>query len=89
MRSVLTAYAAGDGRQVGRPLRPESIIAATLDLQRISLVGSVFWQQRDLLLPRLQAEVRAHLSALTAGVDLVEAGLGLQVGDYAALALVA
>lgn len=64
-------------------------LTATLDLQRISLGGSVFWHQRDLLLPRLQAEVRAHLPVLTPGVDLVEAGLGLQVGDYAALALAA
>ena len=62
-------------------------LTATLDLQRISLGGSVFWHNRDYLLPRLQAQVAAHFPALTAGCELVSAGLGEQVGDYAALAL--
>ncbi len=62
-------------------------LVATLDLQRISLGGSVFWHHRALLLPRLQAQVDGKLPALTAGVELVPAGLGLRVGDYAALAL--
>ncbi|MEO8653353.1 MAG: ROK family protein [Ramlibacter sp.] len=62
-------------------------LTATLDLQRISLGGSVFWHNRDYLLPRLQAQVAAHFPALTAGCELVPAGLGEQVGDYAALAL--
>jgi glucokinase len=62
-------------------------LTATLDLQRISLGGSVFWHNRDYLLPRLQAQVAGHLPALTDGCELVPAGLGEQVGDYAALAL--
>lgn len=62
-------------------------LTATLDLQRISLGGSVFWHHRDHLLPRLQAQVAAHFPALTAGCELVPAGLGDRVGDYAALAL--
>jgi glucokinase len=62
-------------------------ITVTLDLQRISLGGSVFWHHRDYLLPRLQAQVAGHLPALTAGCELVPAALGEQVGDYAALAL--
>lgn len=62
-------------------------LVATLDLQRISLGGSVFCHNQQLLLPRLQAEVRGHLPALTAGCELVPAGLGERVGDYAALAL--
>ncbi len=62
-------------------------LVATLDLQRISLGGSVFWHHRTLLLPRLQAQVDGKLPALTAGAQLVPAGLGLGVGDYAALAL--
>ena len=61
---------------------------ATLDLQRISMGGSVFWHNRDYLLPKLQAYVQGKLPALTDGVDIVPAGLGEQVGDYAALALV-
>lgn len=61
----------------------------TLDLQRISLGGSVFWHQRDYLLPRLQKFVHGRFPALTAGVELVPAGLGERVGDFAALALVA
>jgi len=64
-------------------------LVATLDLQRISLGGSVFWNNRDYLLPRLRSQVAKHLPALTAGCELVPAGLGNRVGDYAALALVA
>lgn len=62
-------------------------LVAILDLQRISLGGSVFWNNRDYLLPRLQAQLRGKLPALTAGSELVPAGLGNKVGDYAALAL--
>jgi glucokinase len=62
-------------------------LVATLDLQRISLGGSVFWNNRAYLLPRLQAQLAGKLPALTAGSELVEAGLADRVGDYAALAL--
>jgi len=62
-------------------------LIATLDLQRISLGGSVFWHHRALLLPRLQAQIDGRLLPLTSGVELVAAGLGDKVGDYAALAL--
>ena len=62
-------------------------LVATLDLQRISLGGSVFWHHRALLLPKLQAQVDGRLTPLTGGVELVPAGLGDTVGDYAALAL--
>ena len=64
-------------------------LIALLDLQRISLGGSVFWHHRDYLLPRLQAQIQGKLPALTDGCTLVPAGLGDKVGDYAALALVA
>ncbi|MCU4119584.1 ROK family protein [Variovorax sp. N23] len=63
-------------------------LVATLDLQAISLGGSVFWHNRDFLLPRLQAQIDGHLAPLTRGVRLHAAGLGDKVGDYAALALV-
>ena len=62
-------------------------LIATLDLQAISLGGSVFWNNRDFLLPRLQAEIDGKLVPLTRGVTLCAAGLGDKVGDYAALAL--
>jgi len=62
-------------------------LVVTMDLQRISLGGSVFWHHRAMLLPRLQAQVDGRLPALTAGVRLVAAGLEDRVGDYAALAL--
>ena len=62
-------------------------LVATLDLQRISLGGSVFWNNRAYLLPRLQAQLAGKFPALTAGSELVEAGLADRVGDYAALAL--
>lgn len=64
-------------------------LIATLDLQRISLGGSVFWHHRAYLLPRLQAQVRGKMPALTDGCELVAAGLGEQVGDFGAIALVA
>lgn len=63
-------------------------LVVTLDLQRISIGGSVFWHHRAYLLPRLQAQISGRLPALTEGVEVVPAGLGDQVGDYAALALV-
>jgi glucokinase len=63
-------------------------LVVTLDLQRISMGGSVFWHHRDYLLPRLQAQISGRLAALTDSVDVVPAGLGDRVGDYAALALV-
>jgi len=94
--SVLIAAKAGDTgaegiideicRDMGRMLYN---LAVTLDLQRISLGGSVFWHHRDYLLPRLQAQVQGRLPALTDGCTLVPAGLGERVGDFAALALVA
>ena len=62
---------------------------ATLDLQRISIGGSVYWHHRDYLLPRLRAELLGKLPALTDGCELVSAGLGERVGDFGALALVA
>ena len=64
-------------------------LIATLDLQRISLGGGVFWNNRDYLLPRLSAQVAGKFPALTAGSELVSAGLEDRVGDYAALALLA
>jgi glucokinase len=63
-------------------------MTATLDLERISIGGSIFWHHRDFLLPRLVAEVQGKLPALTNGMAIVPAGLGDRVGDYAALALV-
>jgi glucokinase len=64
-------------------------LIATLDVQRISIGGSVFWHHREFLLPKLQAEIKGKLPALTDGCELVPAGLGERVGDFGALALVA
>ena len=63
-------------------------VVITLDLQRISMGGSVFWHHRDFLLPKLRSHIAGKLGALTEGFELVSAGLGEKVGDYAALALV-
>lgn len=62
-------------------------ITAILDLQRISLGGSVFLHNQEVLLPRLRSQIAGKLPALTQGCELVPAGLGERVGDYAALAL--
>jgi glucokinase len=64
-------------------------LVVTLDLERISIGGSVFWHHRELLLPKLQSHLRGKLPALTDGCTLVPAGLGERVGDFGALALVA
>lgn len=61
---------------------------ALFDLERISLGGSVFWHNQDYLLPRLKLFMQGKLPALTNGLELVPAGLGERVGDFAALALV-
>lgn len=63
-------------------------LIVTLDLQRISIGGSVYWHHRDYLLPRLRAVVQGKLPSLTDGCELVSAGLGERVGDFGALALV-
>ena len=63
-------------------------LVVTLDLQRISIGGSVYWHHREFLLPKLQAHISGKFAALTDGFELVSAGLGDKVGDYAALALV-
>jgi len=62
-------------------------LVATLDLARISLGGAVFLHHQALLLPLLREQLHQHFPVLTRGVQLVPAGLGAQVGDYAALAL--
>jgi len=65
-------------------------LVVTLDLQAIALGGSVFWHQQRWLLPRLRERLeRGGPATLTRGARLLPAGLGLEVGDYAALALVA
>ena len=63
-------------------------LVVTLDLQAISLGGSVFWHHRDFLLPRLNEHIQGRIPALTTGFKLLPAGLQNKVGDYAALALV-
>jgi glucokinase len=71
-------------RDMGRALYN---LIVTLDLQRISLGGSVFWHNQDILLPLLRQEIEGKLPSLTQGCELVPAGLGLQTGDFGALAL--
>lgn len=94
--SLFAAAYAGDARAIaiiddlcdvmGRMLFS---LIATLDVQRISMGGSVYWHHRDYLLPRLRAVVKGKLPPLTDGCELVSAGLGERVGDFGALALVA
>jgi glucokinase len=71
-------------RVMGRALYNVTVL---LDLQRISIGGSVFLNNQELLLPRLRAQMAGKLPALTSGCEIVAAGLGERVGDYAALAL--
>src|SRR4051812_5746279 len=71
-------------RVMGRALYNITVL---LDLQRISLGGSVFLHNKEVLLPRLRAQLAGRMPALTNGCELVPAGLADRVGDYAALAL--
>ncbi|HSN80661.1 MAG TPA: ROK family protein [Rhodoferax sp.] len=94
--ALFKAAYAGDARAIGliddlcRVMgRMLYALIATLDLQRISIGGSVYWHHRDYLLPRLRAVVQGKLPPLTDGCELVSAGLGERVGDFGALALVA
>lgn len=63
-------------------------LTVTLDLERISIGGSVFLRNSDYLLPKLKRQLERRSSVLMLSIELVVAGLGEQVGDYAALALV-
>ena len=92
--SLMAAARAGDAlalqrvdalcRVLGRALYN---LVVTLDLQRISIGGSVFLRQQDLLLPRLRAQITGRLVSLTGGFELVAAGLGESEADCAAAAL--
>ena len=93
--SLMQAAIAGDAlaltrvdeacRVLGRGLYN---LVVLFDLERISLGGSVFLHNQAFLLPRLAAHISGRLGALTEGFSLVPAGLGGDVGDRAALALV-
>lgn len=63
-------------------------LVVTLDLERISMGGGVFWHHRELLAPKLMSHIRGRLPALTEEFELVPAGLAQRVGDFGALALV-
>ena len=52
----------------------------TLDLERISLGGSVFWHTQAVLLLKLHAFIQGKHPDLTAGCELAPAGLGEHVG---------
>lgn len=92
--ALLSAAEAGDAaataivdelcRVMGRALYN---LVVTLDLERISIGGGVFWHHQDFLLPRLRAQIGGRLPALTQDFELWPAGLGEQVGDFGALAL--
>ena len=92
--ALLQAAGAGDAAAMGEVRALCALmgrllynLVATLDLRRISLGGAVFLHHEALLLPLLRAELARYFAALTDGVELVRAGLGDKVGDYAALAL--
>lgn len=59
------------------------------DISKISVGGSVFWHNQDILLEPLRRHALSRLPSLTHTVEIVPAGLGEKVGDFAALALVA
>jgi selenide,water dikinase len=60
-----------------------------LDLIARQVYAGGLRNNRDFLLPRLAAQLKGKLPALTDECELVPAGLQDKVGDYAALALIA
>jgi glucokinase len=64
-------------------------LIVTLDLQAIALGGSVFQHNQRLIFAAIEREFPAGLKSLSAQCQIIPAGLGQRVGDYAALALVA
>ena len=66
----------------------KDILSVTIDLERISIGGSVFWNNRDWFLPHLPSCIQGKLVALSDGCELVPACLRERAGDFGALALV-
>nr|WP_231571116.1 ROK family protein [Paenibacillus sp. VKM B-2647] len=72
------------GRRLGQAL---AILVDTLNPQRI-VIGSIFGRQRELLEPfALEVLRREALSVALGACEIVPAGLGEQVGDYAGLSV--
>lgn len=96
----VTAETVGKAAQAGDPLAREiyetvghylgrglAVLVDVLNPERI-IIGSIYGRQHDQLAPRALRvlEDEAHPHAL-AGCEVVTAGLGERVGDYAALAV--
>lgn len=72
------------GRQLGRGL---AMIVDVINPERI-VIGSIFARCGDLLIPSMRAELdREALADSLADMQILPAGLGEQIGDYAALSL--
>ncbi|RAP75219.1 ROK family protein [Paenibacillus montanisoli] len=75
-------------REVGRMLgRGAAMLIDILNPQRI-VIGSIYGRQQELLQPVMMEELRKEaLGGSLAACAIVPAGLGEQVGDYAALSV--
>lgn len=72
------------GRQLGRGL---SMIVDIINPERI-VIGSIFARCQDLLIPSMRAEMAKEcLADSLQDMQILPAGLGEQIGDYAALSL--
>lgn len=94
--ALFNAYRAGDqqAQQIVEELcdimgRMIFNLIAIGDISKVSVGGSVFWHNQDILLEPLRRHALSRLPSLTNNVEIVPAGLGERVGDFAALALVA
>ncbi len=61
---------------------------AVLDTSLITIGGSVFLNNMDLLLPRVKEEFYSSFPLLSSNVEILPTGLGKYLGDVAALSLV-
>lgn len=74
------------GRQLGRGL---AVLIDLLNPERI-IIGSIFGRQRAILEPVMLEGIRREALPLSAAVcDIVPAGLGEHIGDYASLSIAA
>ena len=80
--------AAAVGQAARRLARAIYNVIVTLDLQKVSIGGSLFLRNRELLLPLMQAEIAPLCAPVAHGCELVAAGLGESLGEAAALWLV-
>lgn len=92
---VFKAYHEGDGRAIDlidstarHFAKGLASINCILDTERIVIGGSVFMNNRDLLLPKIKEEFYRSFPVLSRGVEILPTELGEYLGDLAAFSII-